>query len=908
MAIGDLMYRPQAQFAPTEVDYVETTGIPQFDDRVVRDIMATDLRVQQEDLTRLEDNITKLGAIEDEVLGYKLDNEPQKLAYQQILQEKGLSQQDLLRLDPNDPTAVYDAQRKIKAVMSDPRLQNIEREKQIAAGVAKQYSEGKLNLTPGMQKQFLKDFEDYKLGNKSAMELNPNNYKYTDYNTDVDKILKDLEPDITSSLEQLPQGGTYTKEIETLSKDRIKTYMSQAIQNPQYRNSLLADGIIEIKPDGTVGLTPQGEQYINTKAETFAINKETLGDFKPLTEAQRKEGMTPEEIAAEKARVKEEKKKEVKDTYVKDITAKIKGKNSGEVVTAVNLLYDNYDLQLTTSQAAELQAKIIAKGKDETTQEVADRYAADIYLETLPKAQREKLILDAAKLMGEETFGLTPDLVSIGEPRIEGDYVIVPVTTDAGMMSKEKTKDNKIKIDKIKDNAGISSAASAHFAEKAAAKEAQVQASEAAKTAQIQANAERVKNTAKDLRGLIAKGEGSTLAYNRGVAGDTTETLPQGISLGDIMSRQSLSTSDPNRIFAVGKYQVIPSTMREAVSALGIDRDQPFTEEVEDQIFDYLITAKRPEIGQYILGGEADLDKAILELSKEFASVGVPYDVKNNKGVLIKKGDSYYSGQSGNKASISPTDAKEMLKKERERRTKQTPQEMFQELKGIQDSRTAKPSSAANKTTKTAGGEWTRDEWKSLGKDSLQAREGRGEVEVVPTSNQSTTAPKGNNTVSPKQSNKKVLNKEEATKETKRLSGIYEGYKKNSNKDSWSEEKKLLSEQIEMFLSHSKSYDEISPAFLEGIASDIEAFNKAGKTDKKENTTTKAKDITDTHSWTVVDEDKLREQAKKIGVSPEEYLKSFDRDFMKSTYEKVGYGKGPNKITFEQYLAKYGLK
>ena len=66
-----------------------------------------------------------------------------------------------------------------------------------------------------------------------------------------------------------------------------------------------------------------------------------------------------------------------------------------------------------------------------------------------------------------------------------------------------------------------------------------------------------------------------------------------------------------------------------------------------------LTVFKRPAVDAYVKGENDDRNAAILELAKEFASVGIPYDM-NVGDKKLKKGDSYYSGIGGNKAHNSP--------------------------------------------------------------------------------------------------------------------------------------------------------------------------------------------------------------------------------------------------------------
>jgi peptidoglycan hydrolase-like protein with peptidoglycan-binding domain len=150
------------------------------------------------------------------------------------------------------------------------------------------------------------------------------------------------------------------------------------------------------------------------------------------------------------------------------------------------------------------------------------------------------------------------------------------------------------------------------------------------------------------LGALISSGEGNYNSFNRGRAGDAggKEIDFSKMTVAEVMRRQDLPSGNPDRLFAVGKYQVIPGTMEEAVKALKIDPNQKFTPQLQERIFaDYLIDEKRPAVRDYITGktGPEGLGKAQLALAQEFASVADP-----------RTGKSYYDGDSaGNSASIS---------------------------------------------------------------------------------------------------------------------------------------------------------------------------------------------------------------------------------------------------------------
>ncbi|RUL67098.1 peptidoglycan-binding protein [Dyella dinghuensis] len=130
---------------------------------------------------------------------------------------------------------------------------------------------------------------------------------------------------------------------------------------------------------------------------------------------------------------------------------------------------------------------------------------------------------------------------------------------------------------------------------------------------------------------LIASGEGGYNSYNRGTQGNKIIPANQEVdfartTIAEIQRRQSLSKSDPDVLFAVGRYQLIPGTLDEAVSKLNIDTSEKFTPEMQDRLFgEGLIREKRPEIYEYVTGvSGATLHDAQKAASKEWASVEDP--------------------------------------------------------------------------------------------------------------------------------------------------------------------------------------------------------------------------------------------------------------------------------------------
>jgi hypothetical protein len=166
-------------------------------------------------------------------------------------------------------------------------------------------------------------------------------------------------------------------------------------------------------------------------------------------------------------------------------------------------------------------------------------------------------------------------------------------------------------------------------------------------------------------------------AYNKGTVGNKMIPSDKPIdfskmTISEYLRRGALESGDPDRLFAVGRYQIIPKTMQNLIQKLQIDPDKTYLDPpTQDLLFTKGLTkALRKQVDDYITGKSDDKDAAILELAKEFASIGVPYDMQVGKKQL-KKGDSYYSGIGGNKAHNSPEEVGAALDADRAKNLKQ---------------------------------------------------------------------------------------------------------------------------------------------------------------------------------------------------------------------------------------------
>ena len=78
--------------------------------------------------------------------------------------------------------------------------------------------------------------------------------------------------------------------------------------------------------------------------------------------------------------------------------------------------------------------------------------------------------------------------------------------------------------------------------------------------------------------------------HSRGIQGITGQTF-ENYTVGQVMIMQRSS------LFAVGRYQFIPSTLRWAVNHSSVDELDMFTPEVQDRLMATLVIYKRPAVG-----------------------------------------------------------------------------------------------------------------------------------------------------------------------------------------------------------------------------------------------------------------------------------------------------------------------
>lgn len=170
-----------------------------------------------------------------------------------------------------------------------------------------------------------------------------------------------------------------------------------------------------------------------------------------------------------------------------------------------------------------------------------------------------------------------------------------------------------------------------------------------------------------------AESNGDYGAYNTGTAGNkrnmrscystSTNAGCQKIitkTVSQILGSHGLPNTNLGRMFAVGKYQLIGKTMREAVNKGGFaqGRNTIYSPEAQEAlVFGYFLKTKRPPVGRFIKGDKkVSLRGAQLSIAQEWASIGVPSGECIDKCRMRSDGyTSYYQDPGVNSASAKKT-------------------------------------------------------------------------------------------------------------------------------------------------------------------------------------------------------------------------------------------------------------
>ena len=136
-----------------------------------------------------------------------------------------------------------------------------------------------------------------------------------------------------------------------------------------------------------------------------------------------------------------------------------------------------------------------------------------------------------------------------------------------------------------------------------------------------------------------------------GVSVDTRKVFGKLITEMTMKEFRAQQNDSGGILFATGKYQIIPETLRDAMASLNIPDDTKYDTKTQDALCVYLAITKRKHLGAYLMGKSDDLVRAGNDLSFEWAFAPLLGKYTTQKGTF-QRGQSIYQGdKAGNKTN-----------------------------------------------------------------------------------------------------------------------------------------------------------------------------------------------------------------------------------------------------------------
>ena len=140
-------------------------------------------------------------------------------------------------------------------------------------------------------------------------------------------------------------------------------------------------------------------------------------------------------------------------------------------------------------------------------------------------------------------------------------------------------------------------------------------------------------------------------------------------TIGEIMSFQNRQRDASGQLWATGRYQIIPDTLKGLVNNLNLPLNKKYDQSTQD-LLAYQLLVNRSNIKKYIEQEVPDTDenlkKAALSVAQIWSSVGVPFPVQGSRQYL-QTNQSYYQG-GGDKATTDTLDVQTALKNLRKKK------------------------------------------------------------------------------------------------------------------------------------------------------------------------------------------------------------------------------------------------
>ncbi|MFX1674598.1 hypothetical protein PWR63_20400 [Paraburkholderia sp. A2WS-5] len=134
-------------------------------------------------------------------------------------------------------------------------------------------------------------------------------------------------------------------------------------------------------------------------------------------------------------------------------------------------------------------------------------------------------------------------------------------------------------------------------------------------------------------------------------------------AIDEILATDPLSGTNPNRMFATGKYQTTLYTLRIGKLALGLTGNEKYDAEMQERFFrDYLFKkAGGGALSAFVENGRGTIDDAQYAAAQEWASISAPQGRPIQDGRISNGHMSYYQGVANTNNDASTGKLREIL-------------------------------------------------------------------------------------------------------------------------------------------------------------------------------------------------------------------------------------------------------
>ncbi|MEZ5809876.1 MAG: hypothetical protein R3D45_00550 [Rhizobiaceae bacterium] len=162
-----------------------------------------------------------------------------------------------------------------------------------------------------------------------------------------------------------------------------------------------------------------------------------------------------------------------------------------------------------------------------------------------------------------------------------------------------------------------------------------------------------------DLLGLVASKE-SHGNYNAFFGHGKNQNNPKftAMTVGQVRQWQDNFVAGGSKSSAVGKYQIIRKTLDAIIGRLNLNGSELFDENMQDRMAVDLLKVRK--LNDFLSGAIGIVAFGNM-LAMEWASFPVLSRIRNNKGRIVNRGQSFYAGDGLNKAHVMPEQVESAL-------------------------------------------------------------------------------------------------------------------------------------------------------------------------------------------------------------------------------------------------------